>query len=598
MLGSGGTTGDKANRSSGGLAGAVGRALTGSLGNKLIAAIGLAVLLGIGGMTLFHTRQQQAELLAENEHTLLQVTESVTRGLETIMLRGYADIAPYYAERLRDVKDVEDLRILRPDGRQAFLDNITVDAINGRLGASSFPRKTVPEHVQVLPPADGLLTAAVKTRRPVSYYETDDAGRRRFTILAPVVLDERCHACHDPALTVNGVIKLTTSLAAVEADIAATWQNSLWILIGSVSVIIWAVWLVVRRSIVRPVVAASAAMASVAEGRLEQEVPVRGGDELARMGASFNSMTQQLVRTYDGLQTEQNKLTTIILAAIEGIVVTDDADNVVLVNPAAERLLGKPAWRLMTEGFRALIDNPARVDGWLAQGGAMADVPFNDRLLNIQVTRITTPTGDMLGSFALLRDVTNERRLEQRLRSLSTTDALTGLWNRRYLDQALAAEVERARRYRVDLSVLLFDIDHFKKFNDTYGHDQGDRVLKAVAEAAMATTREVDMACRYGGEEFVLILPGTAIDTALEIAERLRERIAALDVDGLSVTTTIGVADCRDIGAAKPAELLEAADKALYEGKDGGRNRVVRALPGGGAAPVGPKTAARPAAGG
>ncbi|GEM_PF-327339 len=582
MLGSGVTIKDRAIRGArlrGRLAGALGRTLGGSLGNKLIAAIGLAVLLGIGGMILFHTRQQQAELLAENEHTLLQVTESVTRGLETIMLRGYADIAPYYAERLRDVRDVEDLRILRPDGRQAFLDNITVESINTRLGMPSFPRKVTPEHVQVLPPTYGLLAAAVKTRRPVSYYETDEAGQRHFTILAPVVLDDRCHACHDPDLTVNGVIKLTTSLASVEADIAATWQSALWIMVGSVSVMVWVVWLVVRRWIVRPIDAASRAMASVAEGRLEQEVPVHGRDELARMAASFNTMTQQLVRTYDGLQTEQNKLTTIILAAIEGIVVTDDADNVVLVNPAAEKLLGKPVWQLMTEGFRALIDDPVRVDGWLAQGGAMADVPYNDRLLNIQVTRITTPAGDILGSFALLRDVTDERRLEQRLRSLSTTDALTGLWNRRYLDQALSAEVERSRRYGMELSVLLFDIDHFKKFNDTYGHDQGDRVLKAVAEATQVTVRQVDVACRYGGEEFVVILPGTAIDGALEIAERLRARIAALDVDGLGVTTTIGVADCRELGAAKPSELLEAADKALYEGKKGGRNRVVRAQP-------------------
>jgi diguanylate cyclase (GGDEF)-like protein len=576
VLGSVATNKDEASRN---WAARLGRPVAASLGRKLIAAIGLAVLLGIGGMILFQTSQQQADLLAENERTLLQVTESITRGLETIMLRGYADVAPYYAERLRDVRDVEDLRILRPDGRQAFLDNITVDGIHHRLGTQAFPRKVKPEHVQVLPEGDSMLAAAVKTRRPVRYYDTDSAGLRHLTILAPVVLDDRCHACHDPALTVNGVIKLTTSLAAVDADIAATWQSALWILIASVSVMVLAVWLVVRRWIVAPVVAASQAMASVAEGRLDQEVPVRGGDELAQMAISFNSMTQQLVRTYDGLQTEQNKLTTIILAAIEGIVVTDDADNVVLANPAAETLLGKPIWRLMTEGFHNLIDDPARIAGWLAQGGAVEDVAFNDRLLAVQITRITAPSGDILGSFALLRDVTEERRLEQRLRSLSTTDALTGLWNRRYLDQTLAAEVERSRRYGFELSILLFDIDHFKKFNDTYGHDQGDRVLKAVAEAVGTAVRQVDVPCRYGGEEFVVILPATAIVGAMEIADRLRSRIAGLDVDGLSVTTTIGVADLKEVGATTPAELLEAADKALYDGKRGGRNRVVRALP-------------------
>lgn len=553
--------------------------LTGSLGNKLTAAIGLAVALGIGGMILLHTRQQQADILTENEHTLLQVTESVSRGLETIMLGGYADIAPYYAERLRDVQGVDDLRLLRPDGREAFRDNTTIVAINNRLGHQAFPPRGQQQAVQVLPATDGFLAAAVRSRRPVSYYETGEDGRGQISILAPVILDDRCHACHDPALAVNGVVKLTTSLKEVEADLAATRRDALGILVGSVSLIVLAVWLVVQRGIARPILAASQAMASIAEGRLEQTVPVRGRDELAHMAETFNAMARHLEATYDGLQTEQNKLTTIILAALEGIVVTDDAGNVLLVNPAAEALLDKPGWRLMTEGFASILDDPDRVAGWLAQGGAVEDVAYGGRVLNVQVTSIIARDGEPLGSFALLRDVTEERRLEQRLQSLSTTDALTGLWNRRHLDQTLAAELERARRYGLDLSVLLFDIDHFKSFNDTHGHDQGDRVLKAVAAATAAVVRQVDVACRYGGEEFVVILPGTAAAGAMEIAERLRAAIAALDVDGLKVTATIGVADRAELAAERPATLLEAADRALYEGKRGGRNRVVRALP-------------------
>lgn len=576
MLGSYGTSGNATGR---GLRPRLWHGLTGSLGNTLTAAIGLAVALGIGGMILLHTRQQQADILAENEHTLLQVTESVSRGLETIMLGGYADIAPYYAERLRDVRGVDDLRLLRPDGREAFRDNTTIDAINARLERQAFPPRGRQEAVPVLPADDGFLLAALKTRRPVSYYETGDDGRSRISILAPVVLDDRCHACHDPALTVNGVIKLTTSLEEVEADIAATRRDALGIMVGSVSLIVLAVWLVVHRGIARPIVAASQAMASIAEGRLDQTVPVRGRDELAHMAKTFNAMARHLVATYDGLQTEQNKLTTIILAALEGIVVTDDAGNVVLVNPAAEALLDKPGWRLMTEGFERILDDPARVAGWLAQGSANEDVTHGGRVLNVQVTSITARNGDLLGSFALLRDVTEERRLEQRLQSLSTTDALTGLWNRRHLDQSLAAELKRARRYGLDLSLLLFDIDHFKTFNDTHGHDQGDRVLKAVAAATAAAVREVDVACRYGGEEFVVILPGTAAAGALETAERLRAAIAALSVDGLTVTATIGVADRGEVAAEQPAELLEAADRALYQGKRGGRNRVVRAVP-------------------
>ncbi len=548
-----------------------------SVGQRLTAAVTLAVALGIGGAILFHSRQQESEILAANERTLRQVAESALRGLETIMLGGYADIAPYYAERLRDVRDVDDFRFLRTDGSEAFLDNATVAAINARFGSEAFPVKSVERHVQVLPPEAAPLREAVAARRTVTYYETDEAGTRHITILTPVVLDDRCRVCHVGEADVNAVVKLTTSLGRVEADIRRTWQSAVMVLVVSISLIVVAAYLLVRRSIVRPIATVSAAMARVADGHLEQTVPVLGRSELGRMAGSFNEMAAQLLRTYEGLQNEQNKLTTIIQAAIEGIVVTDGAGTVVLVNPAAERLLGKSFLEIMRGGFANLIDDPERMRAWLANGTAAEDVTYKGRVLNIQVARIADETGADLGASALLRDITEERRMEQRLRSLSTTDALTGLWNRRHLDQALALEFERARRYGLELSLLLFDIDHFKAFNDTYGHDVGDKVLKAVAEQVAATVRQVDIACRYGGEEFVVILPETDAEGACGMAERVRAAVAATDVDGLRVTVTIGVAALAGSAAATAAELVEAADKALYRGKKDGRNRVVRA---------------------
>lgn len=550
-----------------------------SVGQKLIATIGLAVCLGIGAMILFHARQQQAEILTANERTMRQVAEAAQRGLETIMLGGYADVAPYYTERLKELRNIEDFRILRLDGREAFLDNDTITAINERFGTEIFPLKPADKQVQVVAADSPELRDAVAGRRPVTSYGTDSLGRSEITLLSPIILDDRCFACHGDGQPVKGVIKLTTSLAAVEAEIRDTWHQALLILLVAVSLIAAAAWIVVRRSILRPIERVSAAMARIAAGELDQSVPVPSQDELGQMAVSFNRMVDQLLRTYEGLQTEQNKLTTIILAAIEGIVVTDEGGSVVLVNPAAERLLGKPAVQIVGEGFPALLDDPERMTEWLRGGSACEDTAYRGRILNVRIARIADGTGDAVGSAALLRDVTEERRLEHRLRSQSTTDALTGLWNRRHLDQTLAAEFERARRYGLDLAVLMFDIDHFKQFNDSYGHDQGDRVLKAVAGAVIAVIRQVDIPCRYGGEEFVVVLPSTDIGSALVIAERLRAKVAETAVDGLQVTVTVGTAALRGSGTSEPAQLLDAADKALYQGKNAGRNRVIAARP-------------------
>ena len=183
----------------------------------------------------------------------------------------------------------------------------------------------------------------------------------------------------------------------------------------------------------------------------------------------------------------------------------------------------------------------------------------------------------MIGQAALLRNITEEKRLEERLRVLSSIDGLTGLLNRRILDETLDREVRRSVQHGNPLSVLMFDVDHFKKFNDTYGHDQGDRVLKAVAAKAKEGLRTVDSACRYGGEEFVLILVETPLSGAMIVAERIRKAIEEMRVDGLQVTVSIGVAEVVELGIDSPGVLIESADAALYASKHAGRNRVSRA---------------------
>jgi diguanylate cyclase (GGDEF)-like protein len=169
-------------------------------------------------------------------------------------------------------------------------------------------------------------------------------------------------------------------------------------------------------------------------------------------------------------------------------------------------------------------------------------------------------------------------RLSNILRTQSIRDALTGLFNRRYLEETLERELNRANRHKRPMSILLFDIDHFKKFNDTHGHGAGDEVLREISKYIQASTRAEDIACRYGGEEFVLIMTEATRENAYQRAEGLRAGIKSLKVNYREtaldqVTISIGVAANIKYSAAAE-ELLRAADLALYRAKEAGRDRV------------------------
>jgi len=156
---------------------------------------------------------------------------------------------------------------------------------------------------------------------------------------------------------------------------------------------------------------------------------------------------------------------------------------------------------------------------------------------------------------------------------LSVTDALTGLLNRRYIEQRLDEEVKRSGRHGYPMSFLLLDVDHFKSYNDTYGHPAGDVALKLVADVIKDTLRGADVAARFGGEEFAILLPQTVDEEAGAIAERVRRNIEATEFPHREVTVSIGVASCSS-ELCSTTGLVEAADKALYDAKHNGRNGV------------------------
>ncbi len=187
---------------------------------------------------------------------------------------------------------------------------------------------------------------------------------------------------------------------------------------------------------------------------------------------------------------------------------------------------------------------------------------------------------------ARVRTQVRRKRYQDRLRSnyeeslsMALTDGLTGLFNRRYLNVHMARVMARISETHKPVAAVMFDIDHFKRVNDTYGHAVGDEVLKEVANRIGRSLRNFDMVARYGGEEFVLVMPDSSLESAMQVAERLRLRICdqpfevSDPVGKISITISLGVAICED-GADTPDTLVRRADTALYAAKASGRNRV------------------------
>jgi len=170
------------------------------------------------------------------------------------------------------------------------------------------------------------------------------------------------------------------------------------------------------------------------------------------------------------------------------------------------------------------------------------------------------------------------QRANKMLSELAFSDALTGLANKRAFTNALKREISRSKRSALPVSLMMMDVDHFRQFNEAYGHPVGDEVLRRVGSVIRDSVRESDFAARYGGEEFVVILPETDANAAMVVAERVRSSLEASRVNtehgALGVTTSIGIATSTSEHTLKAAALISSADGALYKAKRAGRNRV------------------------
>lgn len=328
-----------------------------------------------------------------------------------------------------------------------------------------------------------------------------------------------------------------------------------------------------------------------AQARLLPDSPVKDAVVISSRDVTQRKKLARQLAQQHGL------LRAIIDAAPDPIFYKDLDGRYLGCNGAYEKAMGHTLEELQgqTDAIMLNEQHAARVaerDREVTAGGSVLrtdewiDTPDGERkLLDTVKAPILDDQGQCIGVVGICRDITENKLLQDKLRELAVTDGLTGLMNRRRLDEVLGTEWARARRHESTMSLLMIDIDHFKAFNDHYGHPEGDAVLSRLAKVLRsAVQRPGDAVARYGGEEFTVVLPLTHAVGARAIAQRIQDRLAAEDIGNLSsplaerVTVSIGLASMVPGNDQSASELIAAADQALYEAKEAGRNQIAIAV--------------------
>jgi len=287
----------------------------------------------------------------------------------------------------------------------------------------------------------------------------------------------------------------------------------------------------------------------------------------------------------------------------DGLLVLDEQNRILDINPAMGNFLknkvssyiGKNAYEVFVEWMEQIDFLDEKVETRIE-----LKVPRDpSRYLDLRVTPLYDRKHTLNGHLMIFRDITQRKQVEKRLRYVNDRqqsqlieigllqsklreqairDPLTNLFNRRYLEETLDHEIARASREGYSICIMMIDLDHFKKVNDTYGHEAGDHVLKAIAATLSIETRRGDFACRYGGEEFVVVMPNMDQQIAYERAEKLRNALNSLYIPygiySLTTTISMGIASYPANGLTREA-ILRAADKAMYAAKEAGRDHIL-----------------------
>ena len=269
---------------------------------------------------------------------------------------------------------------------------------------------------------------------------------------------------------------------------------------------------------------------------------------------------------------------TLIEGMSDGVVVLDSQNRLIDINATVAEILNQSQHPIIGEPMEKVFTNWANlVETFHDVQNARAEVLVEDRYLDMQISPLHDRRNNFIGRLVVWRDITDLKQIQHDLHELATHDSLTQAYNRRHFMDIAEKEYQRAVKTQSFFSLIMMDIDHFKNVNDTHGHQVGDEVIKKFSQICVDNVRPSDTFARFGGEEFILLLPGTSLSQAMETAERLQKALKdAFQDSGLRVpvTASFGVTAMSDVHIAMD-EIIQQADHALYTAKETGRNKIV-----------------------
>ena len=320
----------------------------------------------------------------------------------------------------------------------------------------------------------------------------------------------------------------------------------------------------------------------LADGDLHTRIADKvGGGELGKLGQAFDNMAQRLEDSVRELQRKADEYQAIVQTTSDGFNMSDAHGRILEVNGSFCKMIGYSAKELVTMNISDIeaVENPEMVAEHIDKIIKAGSDSFisrhkckNGTEIDVEVT-ITYLDEDGGRFFSFVRDITERKKLERELVRAANYDSLTGVYNRKSIEEKIETEVERSRRYGSSFSLIMFDVDNFKSINDTLGHTVGDRVLKDIAEIVGQNIRTLDAVGRWGGEEFMILLSETQNSEAAIVAEKLRTALAshrAGEVD--NVTASFGIASSQ--AGDTVDTIFKRVDDFMYAAKNNGKNRI------------------------
>ena len=526
----------------------------------------------------------RAQSLQNLRQNILNVTHIAERTIE-----GDSQILEDSITQLGTNPLVESVAVIRPDGIIVFGSNFSWREERAAMVVPLF----IPSAFQ----------QAQKTRQTIVEYNEE---AQTYIGLMSFSYPEKTASLRSLK---KGVIFLSYNISAIvgNARISAIYQR----LPDMVLMLVLAIILmrILHRYVVVPIETIKVASANIGEGRFNAEIKPTGPAEIKDLTRSFNRMNKQLSETISELDDRTQQIQGILDNTFDGIITINTSGIILSFNATAESMfqldakavIGKKVNMLMPSFYAdqhdQFVDNYVKgKDARIIGIGREVQGQRNDGSvfpLDLAVTMVES-TGEKI-FIGIVRDITERKDKEkevesiqkslfaanERLEKLVRTDGLTGVYNRRFFDESIATEFNRAMRSGHPVALLLFDVDFFKKYNDRYGHIDGDQCLINIAQAAkLLFQRSGEIVTRYGGEEFAVIVPNASIDEAEKSAWILQKKIEDLQIEHLDsphshfVTVSIGVASVVPTLHKTTKDLVLYADSALYRAKENGRNQV------------------------